>query len=70
MLTLVKIKLAIDKAGLSDVDGLNDYVINQVNNGKKIDNESVNSLIQSQNYQNIAGSLTLLFNIISQKSFI
>lgn len=50
----VKIKLAIDKAGLSDVDGLNDYVINQVNNGKKIDNESVNSLIQSQNYQNIA----------------
>lgn len=50
----VKIKLAIDKAGLSDVDGLNDYIINQVNNGKNIDNESVNSLIQSQNYQNIA----------------
>lgn len=46
----VKIKLAIDKAGLSNVDGLYDYVMNQVKNGEVIDNESVNNLIQTQNY--------------------
>ena len=50
----VKINLAIDKAGLKGVEGLQDYVMNQVNNGKEIDNGSINNLIQTQNYKNIA----------------
>ena len=53
----IKIKAAIDDSELKqlkNLDGLYDYAVNQSSAGKDVDLGSVNNLIQTQNYKNIA----------------
>lgn len=53
----IKIKAAIDDSELKqlkNLDGLYDYALNQSKAGKDVDLGSVNNLIQTQNYKNIA----------------
>lgn len=53
----IKIKVAIDDSELQDlkrIDGLYDYAVEQSKLGKDVDLGSINALIQTQNYKNIA----------------
>lgn len=53
----IKIKAAIDDSELKqlkNLDGLYDYAVERSNAGKDVDLDSVNNLIQTQNYKNIA----------------